>query len=224
MTLLARWHPVSRLVALTGPGLIAALLVADLVSGGTSVDGVAVRVAGNSDARSRPAPTSEPFGRTSAGIGSLASFEAMIEQPLFSPVRRAGIGASEEPASRDDIASLPSRADGIELVGTVVRDGVTRALVTRAGERRIESVGEGDTLEGWRIIAITGTALEIRSADGLIRKRLAFPRLVDPRDLTFLSSRDGCDTGGSPAETGCAQMAERNTGMPGVTGSIGQAG
>ncbi|MEZ5826540.1 MAG: hypothetical protein R3C97_17965 [Geminicoccaceae bacterium] len=229
MKLLANWHPVSRLVALSGPAVIAAILVGDLYSSEEPAGQRAALAVGTVQARSLETSTVGPMATLPVLIDDVTSFEAMVEQPLFSPVRRAAAGFDAFSADEDfllspeDLSPPTAYADGIELVGTLVRDGEVRALVTRAGVRRIESVAEGDVVEGWKIMAITETALEIRSEDGLVRKQLAFPRLADPADLTVLSAKESCATGDAAADTRCAATAENLPRRP-STASRGQAG
>lgn len=83
-----------------------------------------------------------------------AAQHRIAARPLFSPSRRP---ADTAPAMPQAPVQLPSVAlNGVSMVG-----GERRALVT-IGEQTVQTVGEGDVLDGWTVARIMPREIDIQ--------------------------------------------------------------
>ncbi|MCB9945041.1 MAG: hypothetical protein H6851_15655 [Geminicoccaceae bacterium] len=212
LKLLQEWHPVSRVVALAGPLVIGSLLSLDLLTSVESASPKAIAIRQTS----LPVETArtDQLARVRRTMsGDLVSYQAMVDRPLFTPTRHARdeAAAGSQPGRPRLMAIRPPAvpSSGIELVGTLMRDGHQLAMLNRTGKRQIETVEAGAVVEGWQVTAIHDTAIEIVSRNGAVHKRLTFPRLGNPDDVVHLFSNRDC----IPGETGdfCNSMETYNT-------------
>lgn len=103
-------------------------------------------------------------------------FQAIVERPLFDPSRRHNIPLPPAPmplasASAPQSAVRPFAAT---LVGVVAGQGQA-IIVLRAHDGEVLRLGEGEVIEGWRIVAIHTRSIELER-DG-VRQNLRLPEL-----------------------------------------------
>ena len=94
-------------------------------------------------------------------------FWATVEFPLFVPnrssmVRQVAVETIvDEPAEvapvEDDMIYPPD----IQLVGTVVKDDVTMALITDIGNQYLRPLKQGDLIQGWLVESIDSENLKL---------------------------------------------------------------
>jgi hypothetical protein len=109
-----------------------------------------------------PAVSARPRERPSsmlvvAPLPALATFSAVFERPLFSPLRRPPSAAGPPVAEN----GLPPR---YQLVGVVRAGAVRRALIIEGANRR--DVIEGGVLDGWTIAHIEQDRVLLSSPSG----------------------------------------------------------
>lgn len=100
---------------------------------------------------------------TLASLPPLGSFAAIVDRPLFSPSRRPPPGAAAASGS-----SIESR---YRLIGIVAAGSRRKAFVAE-GVRHLE-IGEGDTLDGWKVIEVGQDRVRLTSPAGEAALRLA---------------------------------------------------
>jgi hypothetical protein len=103
-------------------------------------------------------------------------FQAIVERPLFDPSRRHRVAPQPTPipfasASAPQSAARPFAAT---LVGVVAGEGQAIVLL-RAHDDKVLRLGEGEVIEGWRIVAIHTRSIELER-DG-VRQNLWLPEL-----------------------------------------------
>ena len=92
-----------------------------------------------------------------AALPPLASFAAISERPLFSPSRRPARAEAAAPVN----TALESR---YRLIGLVTTENARRAWIAE-GTRHFE-IGEGDMLDGWKIMRVERDRLLLSSPAG----------------------------------------------------------
>ena len=112
---------------------------------------------------------SHPLSRERA---VLASYPAIAQHPLFFPSRRPWV-PPPEPA-RSHAASPMPPLTGYTVIGTVVSDGVRRAIVRPPNGDKPIVLAEGQELNGWTLRSITGERL--RFEGGGTSFELEFPK------------------------------------------------
>lgn len=152
-----------------------------------SPDGVAVR----RDAATA-APPAAPGAAEPAPLASsrppLEAYTAIVERPLFNPMRRApspplaGIEApgeplvEPEPIEEEPPSGEPLPEPSLRLVGTLVdAQGQALAIVEQPGASTRTTLALGDALDGWRLESVGNGSIEIRSGDRLVRIGLKGP-------------------------------------------------
>ena len=88
----------------------------------------------------------------------LGHFAAIEQLPLFSPSRQP------HNAERPGVAAPAGIEARYRVVGLIITGSSRRALLI-AGERKIE-VGEGDTLDGWKVVRIEPDRMLLSSPAG----------------------------------------------------------
>jgi hypothetical protein len=94
---------------------------------------------------------------TLTALPPLLSFAAIGDRPLFSPSRRPAQTAT--PATTD--AGIESR---YRLIGLVATEATRRAWIAE-GTRHFE-IGEGDMLDGWKVVRVDRDQLLLSSPAG----------------------------------------------------------
>lgn len=138
-----------------------------------------------------PAAPSEATGTavTRPARPPLDSYTAIVERPLFSPLRRPAGGppadtepapAAEqvppEPVEEEPPVGEPLPEPSLRLVGTLVdAQGRALAIVEQAGADARTTLALGDSLDGWRLESVGNGSIEIRSGDRLVRIGLKGP-------------------------------------------------
>lgn len=99
-------------------------------------------------AASTPAPTASPGPRTVVEFAPppLAQFAETVERPLFSESRRP-------PEQTADSSGPPKPFEGT-LVGVLIGQTETVALLKIAGETDVTRVTKGQTIRGWLVVEI----------------------------------------------------------------------
>lgn len=137
-------------------------------------------------------PTAEreaaPPRATAPSRPPLASYTAIVERPLFSPLRRppSTPPAETEPAAEPEVpldpideelpVGEPLPEPSLRLVGTLVdAEGRALAIVERAGANARTTLALGDSVDGWRLESVGNGSIEIRSGDRLVRIGLRGP-------------------------------------------------
>jgi hypothetical protein len=118
----------------------------------------------------------------------LDSYTAIVERPLFSPLRRPASvpSAGVEPAPELDVQPDPIEEEppvgeplaepNLRLVGTLVdAQGRALAIVEQAGATSRTTLALGDSVDGWRLESVGNGSIEIRSGDRLVRIGLKGP-------------------------------------------------
>jgi hypothetical protein len=128
----------------------AALLTHALTEGAEMAPPGAPREAASPDAAALP---------QRATLGSLDQWAAIVQQPLFHPGRRpwqAAAAAAPSPTAPAPAASAPAPAppSGWMLVGTVMAPTGAVAVLRSPASDRPRLLRAGDTLDGWKVIAI----------------------------------------------------------------------
>jgi hypothetical protein len=92
-----------------------------------------------------------------AALPPLASFVAVGDRPLFSPSRR--------PARAEAVAPVNTALENrYRLIGLVTTENARRAWIAE-GARHFE-IGEGDMLDGWKIVRVERDRLLLSSPAG----------------------------------------------------------
>lgn len=153
-----RWHPLTKLVVLSG----------SLAAGWLVVSGPAQAPATVAAARFRNEPVRTDTPRPDA-LGALAalgyqlelppreSFRAALERPLFAPSRRPPRPA-EDPVPEVEPDEQPvfegPRVPQFRLVGTVSRRGRTEALLEVPDGGLLERAVVGAEVVGWLVVEV----------------------------------------------------------------------
>lgn len=153
-----RWHPLTKLVVLSG----------FLAAGWLLVSGPAQAPATVAAARFRNEAAPVETARPDA-LGALAAlgyqlelppreaFRAALERPLFAPSRRparpAEAVAPEVEPEEQPVLEGP-RAPPFRLVGTVGRRGRTEALLVAADGARLARAVVGAEVSGWLVVEV----------------------------------------------------------------------
>ena len=137
-----------------------------------------------------PSAASEttPSGAPAASRPPFASYTAIVERPLFSPLRRPPSTPPTEPEPAvapevplDTIEEEPPIGEplpepSLRLVGTLVdAQGRALAIVEQAGANARTTLALGDSLDGWRLESVGNGSIEMRSGDRLVRIGLKGP-------------------------------------------------
>ena len=80
----------------------------------------------------------------------------LAQRPLFSPSRRPGIAGA-----------AGDQSGGLRAVGTVTRRGTVRLFV-QSGDGRVEALGIGGSVDGWRLDAVAADAARFSRGDARI--------------------------------------------------------
>lgn len=114
------------------------------------------------DAVDQAAPAEDMRRSATPSVGSsLDRYREVLERPLFSPTRRPPVQLLE---------TAPERADEIPVLHGVVLTSARRiALISAGTPPRPHRVSEGQDVGRWRIEAIGGDRITIRSTDGAVR-------------------------------------------------------
>lgn len=119
----------------------------------------------------------------------LDSYTAIVERPLFSPLRRPASlpltdaepvrepEALADPVEEEPPIGEPLPEPSLRLVGTLVdAQGRALAIVEEAGANARTTLALGDSLDGWRLESVGNGSIEIRSGDRLVRIGLKGPK------------------------------------------------
>lgn len=159
------WHPLTKLLIACATLAIGWLLVSGPSEAPATVAAARLRAGGTL----LPANPDPALGAIAALATRLEpppreTFKAVLERPLFSPVRRPA--ARPEPPAK--VAAEPVEAEDepaaqprFRLVGTVTRRGRSEALLARAEGGPLVRLEAGGELDGWVAVAIAPDHVEI---------------------------------------------------------------
>ena len=158
------WHPATKITAIAGGlAVVVLLLTGEQESGGSAVAALP---------RAEPTPIreiAEPLLQPKVTIlPELDILTAMVERPLFASTRRqAAVEMSHQPQVVVDMRPVPVVIPEPEMtfVGTLVRDNDVLALVTRGYDGSVESIGIGEEIDGWKVVAIDDRAVSLALED-----------------------------------------------------------
>ncbi|MEZ5823868.1 MAG: hypothetical protein R3C97_03730 [Geminicoccaceae bacterium] len=166
------WHPVSKFVTIFGILVLGFLLLTEE----QHTNRIAAAASPPRDLPQAPGrlldvpdlPGLDTGGYT---LPPASRFEAMIERPLFSPMRRPSepvLVAIEyepviEPAAGPDEPVGPLDPT-IAFVGSLKRSGETLALITREREDYVQAIRTGDEIDGWKVVEVGERSLELEAA------------------------------------------------------------
>lgn len=180
-----------RLVLLFGGCVLFGGLIAAQFAGGSDETGIAVVRAADRAGESRAAPS-----RPAPPLDELVS--ASLARPLFSPDRRPSVSPQS------------TAADGKRLAGIVIEPDRRLAIFAAAGGKPL-TVGEGDSVDGWRIESITESEVSLVGAQGSRRLQPkpdpAFA--VEARGLPAKPARRAPVQAGQPAPAQSPQPAAK---------------
>lgn len=117
-----------------------------------------------------PAPMSYQMPLDLAeGVATAEEMQQVLERPLFWKERRP-----LPPALAAEGAVPVASADGLRVVGVIVRDNVqTALLVTGQG---VERARIGDTVAGWRVESVSANSVRLVSAERTVDLDVVQPR------------------------------------------------
>lgn len=168
-----QWHPVSKTVVVVG--VLALGLVA--LDSEQQPSQVAIAASPSRELPAVPArlldiPDLPSIKDNKHALPPATSFSAMVQRPLFSPLRKPSepvIVAVEyipeediEPAAGSEIPEEPTEP-AISLVGSLRRHGETLALIMRDDGEFVEAIRSGDEINGWRVVGISDTSLDLEA-------------------------------------------------------------
>ena len=110
----------------------------------------------------------------------IADYNEILERPVFSPTRRPA--EESAPAESEQFFQSPASqlADGeFKLIGIIIVDESRFALLQTAGTGQTQRVQIGETVDGWRISALSPSTATIER--GSEAKTLELERKSDPQ-------------------------------------------
>lgn len=114
-----------------------------------------------------PAPMSYQMPQDiTHGAATAEELQAALERPLFWKERRPIIQIAEEPQL--------ATADGIRLVGVIIR-GSERTALLNTGQG-VERARVGETVAGWRVESMSNSRATLSAGDRTVEIDVASPR------------------------------------------------
>lgn len=107
------------------------------------------------------------------GGGPAIAYPAIAQHPLFSPTRRPWL-PPPTPAAR--AAAAPAPPASFTVIGTVIGDGVRRAIVRPPNGDKTIVLAEGQILQGWTLRRIGHERLRFENDGATYELRFPPPR------------------------------------------------
>lgn len=166
------WHPVSKFVAVGGLFALGFVLLTEQQhTNRVAVAASPPRIMPNAPGRLLDVPDLPGVDAADSLLPPADSFVAMVERPLFSPMRRPSepvMVAIEyvseiEPAAGTDEPAGPLDPS-IAFVGSLKRAGETLALITRESDDFVQAIRPGDSIAGWKVVEVRERSLDLEAS------------------------------------------------------------
>jgi hypothetical protein len=119
------------------------------------------------------------FGDTAITFSALASYDEIVERPLFTSTRRPPSPEPAPPAA--PLPTPPPRAPAeLALVGIVIQPTQTVALIQDKRVNEVVSATVGTAVAGWEVLEITEDRVRIRYGNQEVTLTLYLPAEEQP--------------------------------------------